>query len=231
VAALERENAALRAQLASAVATNSSMSVQLAKLNDRVEELLAVAQRKQRRTASPSENKSDQALVVEPAAQAAFDERPAPPTLPEKSSQAKREPKRTGRNAIPQHLEANEHRLCPAQCERCGGSARDVVDEVVEEKLHVVKERQRRRVVRRVTCRCLGCLARTTPVSLPAPYARSKVTCDWLAWLIDPKFGLLSPLNRIRRDRAEHGNPMAMGSLVNFVERAADPLAPIDGLH
>ncbi|APR77965.1 Transposase [Minicystis rosea] len=46
------------------------------------------------------------------------------------------------------------------------------------------------------------------------------MTCDWLAWFIHQKFGLLSPLDRIRRDLAERG-----------MERAADLLAPIDGHH
>jgi hypothetical protein len=112
-----------------------------------------------------------------------------------------------------------------------GGTQLDVVDEVVEEKLHVVKEHQRRRVVKRTTCRCRTCLARTTPASLPAPYERSKVTCDWLAWFVHQKFGLLAPLDRIRRDLAERGIPLAMGTLVDFVERAADLLAPVDGVH
>ncbi|MCC7536790.1 MAG: transposase [Deltaproteobacteria bacterium] len=106
-----------------------------------------------------------------------------------------------------------------------------MIDEVVEEKLHVVKEHQRRRVVKRTTCRCRKCRHRTTPASLPAPYLRSKVTCEWLAWFIHQKFALLSPLDRIRRDLAERGIPLAMGTLVSFVERAADLLAPIDGLH
>jgi hypothetical protein len=229
--ALRRENAALRAELAAAMATIGVMGAQLAKLNERVEELLAIAQRKSRKTATPVAKKHEPALVVEPAARAAFDTRPAPPVLPEKPKPAKREPKRTGRNAVPSHLEADEHGLRPAQCVRCGGTALDVVDVLVEEKLDVVKEHLRRRVVRRVTCRCRGCLTRTTPTSLPAPYARSKVTCEWLAWFIHQKFGLLSPLDRIRRDLAERGVPLAMGSLVNFVERAADLLAPIDGLH
>jgi len=57
----------------------------------------------------------------------------------------------------------------------------------------VVKEHQRRRVVRRTTCRCRSCGGRTTPRSLPAPYDRSKVTCEWLAWLVHQKFGLLTP--------------------------------------
>jgi hypothetical protein len=66
---------------------------------------------------------------------------------------------------------------------------------------------------------------------LPAPYERSKVTSEWLAWFVHSKFALLSPLDRIRRDLAERGVPLAMGTLVGFVERAADLLAPIDGLH
>jgi hypothetical protein len=94
-----------------------------------------------------------------------------------------------------------------------------------------VKEHQRRRRVVRPTCRCVDCGGRTTAPSLPAPYARSKVTSDWLAWFIHQKFGLLSPLDRIRRDLAERGVPLAMGTLVSFVERAADLLAPVDGLH
>jgi hypothetical protein len=42
---------------------------------------------------------------------------------------------------------------------------------------------------------------------------------------------LLTPLDRVRRDLAERGIPLAMGSLVSFIERAADLLAPVDGLH
>jgi hypothetical protein len=45
------------------------------------------------------------------------------------------------------------------------------------------------------------------------------------------KFVLLSPLDRIRRDLAERGVPIAMSTLVSLIERAADLLSPIDGLH
>ena len=85
---------------------------------------------------------------------------------------------------MPPHLEAEEHNIRPDVCAHCGSSALDVADLLVEEKLHVVKEHQRRRVVRRTTCRCRDCGGRTTPRSLPAPYARSKVASDWLAWFI-----------------------------------------------
>ena len=86
-------------------------------------------------------------------------------------------------------------------------------------------------MVRRTTCRCRDCGQRTTSRSLPAPYERSKVTCDWLGWLIDQKFAMLTPLERVRRDLAERGIPLAMGSLVAFIERGADLLAAIDGYH
>ncbi len=170
-------------------------------------------------------------IALEGAAKLAFDKRPTPPPLPEKPPKTPRTSKPSGRKPLPAHLPVEDHALRPAQCAQCGGTQLDVVDEVVEEKLHVVKEHQRRRVVKRTTCRCRTCLARTTPASLPAPYERSKVTCDWLAWFIHQKFELLAPLDRIRRDLAERGIPLAMGTLVNFVERAADLLAPVDGVH
>ena len=227
----DTEKAALRAQLAAALATIATLTGEVAKLNDRVAELLTIAQRKQRKTAAPKDKTPEPPPVVEAEQQQAFDARPAPPVLPEKTK-AQKSPKRTGRNTIPQHLEPEEHRQPrPSQCAHCGSTKLGLVDEVIEEKLHVVKEHQRRRRVARPTCRCGDCGERTTAPSLPAPYERSKITCAWLAWFIYQKFSMLSPLDRIRRDLAERGIPLAMGTLVGFVERAADLLAPIDGLH
>ena len=40
-----------------------------------------------------------------------------------------------------------------------------------------------------------------------------------------------APLDRLRRDLAARGIVLAMGSLVNLIERAADLLAPVDGYH
>lgn len=219
---LQRENAALRAQLAELLAT-------VATLNDRIAELLAVAQRKQRRPAT--QKPPGPPPVVPEDAQRAFDARPQPPAKPPKDEPPKKRTPPTGRKPLPSHLEAEDHALRPEQCEHCGSQALDAADEVVEEKLHVVKEHQRRRVVRRTTCRCRKCGGRTTPRSLPAPYERSKVTSAWLAWLVYSKFVLLTPLDRIRRDLAERGIPLAMGTLVSFIERAADLLGPVDGLH
>lgn len=170
VATLQREHAEQRAQIAQLVAT-------VAKLSDRIAELLAVAQRKQRKPAGPT-GKAAPPPVIGEDAQKAFDSRPKPPELPDKTKAPKREPPRTGRNTIPGHLETEEHSLRPSQCGHCGSSVLEVAEDVVEKKLHVVKEHQRRRIVRRTTWRCRVCLKRTTPASLPAPYAPSKVTSD-----------------------------------------------------
>ncbi len=219
---LLRENAELRAQV-------EKLTDQLAKLTDRITELLAVAQRRQRKP-SP-EKPAAPPPVVAGGAKRAFEARPKPPEKPVPPEREKKPRRPTGRKPLPQHLEPEEHALRPERCDHCGSAALDVADELTEEKLHVVKEHQRRRVVRRTTCRCRECGGRTTPRSLPAPYERSKITSEWLAWFVHNKFGLLTPLDRIRRDLAERGVPLAMGTLVGFVERAADLLAPIDGLH
>lgn len=245
--ALRRENAELRAKLdavtaqllsmttqlasmsARSMAQMSAVMEQLAKANDRIAELLAVAQRKQRKPAA------ERAPLVAPPlvddAKQAFEQRPQAPTKPAEPEEIAKPRRPTGRKPLPSHLEVEETVLRPDACASCGGIKLDTADEVVEEKLHVVKEHQRRRVVRRITCRCRGCGERTTPRSLPAPYERSKVTCEWLAWLMHAKFAMLVPLDRIRRDLAERGIVLAMSTLVSFVERAADLLAPIDGVH
>lgn len=222
VEALRRENRELKALV-------TKLLTEVGRLTERVGELLAVAQRKHRKPATAQ--LSAPPPVVGGGAQLAFDERPLAPPKPVEEPKPKTKTKPTGRSALPSHLVAEEHGLRPDSCSRCGATTLDAAEDVVEEKLHVVKEHQRRRVVRRTTCRCRQCGGRTTPRSLPAPYERSKVTCEWLAWLTHQKFSLLTPLDRIRRDLAERRVPLAMSTLVSFIERAADILSPIDGLH
>jgi transposase len=236
VLALQQENASLRlqltefqAQLASLLASNDGLTKTIAKLNERIAELLAVAQRKQRKPSTPKT--PEPAPPLEGDTKLAFESRPKPPALPPKTKEKKSRPPPTGRKPLPKHLPVESHSLEPSECSHCGSTSLEVADFVEEEKLHVVKEHQRRRVVKRTTCRCRECGSRTTPRSLPAPYERSKVTCDWLAWLVMTKFSMLTPLDRTRRDLKERGILMAMGTLVSFIERAADLLAPIDGLH
>jgi len=229
---------ALRAQLREvlarldvSLAQNAALVEQVAKLNERIAELLPIAKRKKSKPRPKTSEPQAPPPKLDAAAQKAFDERPRPPAKPDKPRPAERSAKPSGRKPVPGHLEAETHVLRPDACAQCGGTKLDAVDDLLEVKLHVVKEHQRRRVVNRKTCRCRACGERTTPRSLPAPYERSKVTCEWLAWLVYSKFVLLMPLDRIRRDLAERGVHLAMGTLVSLIERAADILAPVDGVH
>lgn len=247
--ALRQENAELRThlgrtqrQLDEANARIETLTREVGRLadlvaqgNDRLVELLAVAQRKQRARTSrgPSEDSPAPPPPVELGgdAKARFDDRPMPPTPPEKAPKPHKPPRPTGRKPVPEHLEPDVHRRTPDACGRCGSDALDPVDEVVETKLHVVQEHQRRRVVHRKTVCCRACGERTTARSLPAPFSRSKATCEWLAWLLHQHFVLLVPLDRIRRDLVSRGIKVAMSYLVTQLERAADILGPVDGEH
>ena len=219
---LQRENAAQRDSIA-------KLTELVAKLTERIEELVAASKRKARKPAAEKPTVAPPTLDED--ARRSFEDRPKPPEKPEEPKTKGPRPPPTGRSKIPEHLEAEQHELRPSRCDACGATELELVDTLLEEKLHVVKEHSRRRVVERSTCRCKRCDARTTPRSLPSPYARSKVTSDWLAWFVHQKFGLLAPLDRIRRDLADRNVKLAMGSLVGFIERAADLLAPVDGFH
>ena len=235
--ALRRDNVALRAELAASNARVAELTTQVGYLaqavavsNVRIGELLAVAQRKKRGVRSdPAPPQPPPALDEK--SRDAFEKRPAPPALPEKVKPKKKPRRPTGRKPLPAHLPVEAHALRPDACACCGGADLDLVDEVVERKLHVVKEHQRVREVRRRTVRCRGCGERTTARSLPAPFARSKATCEWLAWLVHQKFVMLTPLDRVRRDLATRGVDVSMSYLVTQIERAADLLGGVDGVH
>ena len=205
----------------------AELSEQVATSNERIAELLAIAQRKKRKPRrKPPEPKAPP--NVDEATRRAFDQRPVPPQVPPKPDKPKKRSKPTGRKRLPEHLVADEHLLVPEQC-HCGCTQLDLVDEVVEEKLTVVKEHVRRRVVRRKTGRCRLCNSRITPRSLPAPFARSKATCAFLAWLAVQKYVLLLPLDRIRELLRVQGVPLSMSYLVSQTQRIASLLGPIDG--
>jgi transposase len=229
----------LWSQLAQANARVGELTAEVGRLadmvargNDRIAELLAIAQRKKGGARGPSTDKAPEPPPsLDEAAKEAFAKRPVPPKLPEKKQRSKKKTKPTGRKPLPDHLEADEHTTTPEVCGCCGSPDLELVDEIVEVKLHVVKEHIRKRVVRRKTGCCRHCGERTTARSLPAPFARSKATCEWLAWLVHQKFVMLAPLDRLRRDLASRGIKLAMSYLVTQIERAADLLGVVDGEH
>lgn len=232
----DQEIARLRAELSRVVKALSELSEKYAQLvahaaktNEQLVELTAILARKGARAPKPPAPAAPADLDA--AARDAYDGRPAAPALPERPKPAKEPSKPTGRKALPEHLPVDEHVFRPEACEHCGGVVLDLADEVVEEKLDIVKEHFRRRRVRRKTCRCRACGRRTTAQSLPAPYERSKVTSSFLSWVVMMKFVMLAPLDRIRRELASRGIPLAMSTLVSLIERAADLLGPVDGYH
>ena len=238
---LRRDNARLTAALAATHQRIGDLTTEVGRLadvvaqgNERIAELLAIAQRKKGgRKKSPPKPPSPPPTLDEDAKKA-FGDRPEAPKPPDRDKPAKQPQRPTGRKPVPEHLPAEEHSLRPDLCGSCGSDELDLVDEVVEvveTKLHVVKEHQRRRVVRRKTVCCRRCLERTTPRSLPSPFSRSKATCEWLAWLVHSKFSMLAPLDRTRRDLASRGIDVSMSYLVSQIERAADLLGPVDGQH
>lgn len=237
--ALQREYAELRAQHAAANARIAELTAEVGRLaravaqgNERIGELLAIAQRKMRGTQRSTPVPAPQPPPsLDAPKREAFLGRPVAPELPERPKPEPKPRRPTGRKPLPDHLPIEEHRVRPDACGTCGGHDLEFVDEIEETKLHVVQQHLRKRVVYRKTGRCRHCGDRTTAPSLPAPFARSKVTCEWLAWFIHQKFGLLVPLDRLRRDLASRGVPLAMSFLVSQVERAADLLAAVDGEH
>lgn len=229
--ALTRANLQLVAQVTTMSGTLDTVSAQLAMANEQIAELLAVLGRR----ASPSRTSS--APVAAPAhldeeAKRAFDERPQPPGLDAPKKTPKKQRSKAGRNALPDHLQRDEAVLIGLACPACASEKLIKVRKHVEEKLHVVEAHFRVRRTERWTCHCDTCGKRgITPRAPAAPFARSKATCEWLAWFVWTRHALLVPMDRLRRDMSRKGLDLAMSYLVSQVERAADILAPIDGEH
>lgn len=228
--AVVRQLAAANAQVVSLTADVARLALLAAESNDRLHEMMAAVLRRKGVPGPPPKAPPAPASLDE-TARAAYEDRPTAPPRPPKPDAPKKPRRPTGRQPLPEHLETEEHTVRPAACPDCGGTNLERVDVVREVKLHVVKEHQRQRVVHRVTCACRNCGTRTTARSLPAPFDRSKATCEWLAWLVYMKFVMLAPLDRIRRDLASRGIRLSMSYLVGQIERAAELLDPVDGEH
>lgn len=225
-----RQLEAANARIAELTAEVGRLAVLVAAGNERLTELLAAALRKKGKSAPPPKAPPPPLTLTEQA-RTAYEQRPTAPALPEKVAAPKQPQRPTGRKPLPDHLLAEEHTLRPDSCQECGGTDLELVGEVVETKLHVVQEHQRKRVVVRKTCTCRHCGTRTTARSLPAPFARSKATCEWLAWAVYTKFVMLVPLDRIRRDLATKGIHLSISYLVSQMDQAAWLLRNIDREH
>jgi transposase len=227
----------LRTELARLRAAGEETNVRMrelveavAKGNERIAELLAIAKRKRRPDSEkpPAEPPPPPGLTDEQ--RRAFEERPKPPPEPEPEEKQAKKAKPTGRQPLPEHLPAEGERSVPGCCAHCASTRLQQKSEIIETKLHIAPH-HRRRVTKRISCICMDCGKRTTGEAPPAPFERSKVTCEWLAWLVVMKFRLAVPLDRIRNYLGAQGVALSESFLVSQIERAADILDPIDGEH
>lgn len=227
---LRTELAHLRSAGEKASARIDELIEAVAKANDRIAELLAIAKRKKRVEKAPAPAEPPPPVGLTDAQRLAFEERPKPPPAPEQEEKQPSKFKRTGRKPVPGHLPANESRSVPATCDHCASTRLQRKSEIVETKLHV-EAHQRRRVTTRVRCTCLDCGKTTIGEAPPSPFEGSKVTCEWLAWLVFMKFRLAVPLDRVRHHLGAQGVALSMSFLVSQIEWAAELLDSIDGEH
>ena len=227
---LQREELSrLRTAGEAASAQIGTLVMEVAKANERIGELLAMAQRKAQAKKTKKVAEPGPPPVTTEAQQTAFEDRPRPPPEPEPKPLPKNT-RPTGRKAVPAHLETQSSEVRPTSCSHCGSGRLHNKSERVETKLHVAAH-QRRRVTTVVTCVCAECGKRTAGEAPPSPFERSKVTCEWLAWLVLMKFRLSVPLDRVRNHLGAQGVALSMSFLVSQIERAADLLEAIDGEH
>ncbi len=237
---LEAELAATRAELArfraesiaqagALTAQIGELSVAMAKGNDRITELLAAALRKKKGASKKADKPPPPAPVVDASTRTTFEDRPKPPEAPTPARQEPKEQRRPGRHPLPEHIERDETTTRPERCS-CGCTAFDLVDQHVEEKLHVQSHQRVRRTVRKIG-RCKGCGQRVTGEAPPSPYERSKGTPEWLAWVQAQLFEFIVPIDRLRRSLLAEGLALSKSFLVSQKEAAADLLGPIDGVH
>jgi transposase len=217
------------AQVAALTAQLGELTVAVAKGNDRITELLAAAQRKKKGASKKDDKPPPAPPVVGEAARATFENRPMPPEAPAPANQEPKEQSRPGRHPLPDHLERDETTVRPERCP-CGCGKFEIVDQHIEEKLHIQSHQRVRRTVRKIG-RCKGCGQRVAAEAPPSPYERSKVTPEWLAWVQAQLFESVVPMDRLRRSLVAEGLALSKSFLVSQKEAAADLLAPIDGVH
>jgi transposase len=235
---LQAEITLLRAELVRANENARELSARVEKLidtvarcNERISELVAIVDRGKKKSPPPKPKSVSDAAPpeVDDAQKEAFENRPKPPEERPEYDHPRPKAVPTGRKDLPDHLPREEVVRYPDRCS-CGCAEFDWVEELVEEKLHV-QPHQRVRRTKRVTGRCRRCNARTIAEAPPSPFERSKVTPEWLAWLVVNKFEWHVTLERVRRSLSFQGLPLATSFFVTQIEAAADILAPIDGVH
>ena len=149
IAAQERMIASLEARL-------DVQSDQIARLLEQVELLTAAMTKKKRgkKKPVPAQSSPPEPPVGD------ISKRPTPPPLPDKTKDQAKVGYQTGRRPLPKTLPAKEEVHRPTTC---GSEDLRIVDQVVSEKLDIVRGYTRRRQIVRKTCQCNVTVHRRPP--------------------------------------------------------------------
>jgi transposase len=153
---------------------------------------------------------------------------PAPPAAETPKRPA---PKRHahGKGLPPPGLPREERVLKAELCTDCGGTSLQDGPELppLEEYDYVRAHlRVRRTILRGCTCETCGAVMPPPPVP-PMPAERATCTFAMLSWLLFAKGALFLPLDRLCRDFAAQGTPLASSTLTRWWQRGADLLLPV----
>jgi len=148
-----------------------------------------------------------------------------------KKKKKKRPRSRGGRTPAPSHLPSTDELHTACACAHCGSSKLEKRDLQSSEKLDVQPFFIHVRKIHRARYRCGDCGKPTTAEMPPMPCKGAKYTNNFIAWVVMLKFVLLVPLDRIHAILASQGVPVAMGTLVHLITRAANLADAVDGEH
>ena len=152
-------------------------------------------------------------------------------TPPQPQTPQRKLPKRHahGKGLPPKELVRDEQVLKANTCTECGSIVLTDGDELppIEEYDYIRAHlRVRRTVLRACTCNDCGTVM---PPPSPPPMPAERPTCTFamLAWLLFAKGALFLPLDRLCRDLAAQGTPLASATLTRWWQRGADSLLPV----
>jgi transposase len=152
-----------------------------------------------------------------------------PPPVPEPPKRPSPKRHAHGKGVPPPQLPRDEHVRKALACTSCGGTALADADELpaIEEYDYVRAHlRVRKTILRGCTCKECGT---NMPPPPPPPMAAERATCTFamLSWLLFAKGALFLPLDRLCRDFAAQGTPLASSTLTRWWQRGTDLLLPV----
>ena len=228
--AASAERAGLMTALEASTKERAALTAKINVLIKRIDKLIAEAKKAGRPVptegdpAAPAPKPAPEpapapAPAPSPGQASTLDDRPKPPTAPERG------PKKTRKAAetTPQpEIPVSTETVRPDTCAHCNGSRLSNKETDELELKDYVPGYFRYRRVARVSCRCSDCGKVTTPPVPGMCLPKARYTAGFAAWIIYCKFALHLPLERQLRDLARMGHKTTNARLSNMVLRCLE---------